>query len=519
MTSSPKGKAEGSDGVLGKYLAAISAEQLGELLRLLTATMQGTLPMPPSWRKADVSLMPKVAGALLAKQYRPIMVLPGLQKLGLKVWLHASMPFLDLRQKGSHGCRPAFQAAELQVIVRMFFEKRRAWGLPTFLAKLDIAKDYDTVSWEAIHWLFERRGLPHQLRCMYWRMHLGRTLTLRAAGGSIAFDTIPVRGMPQGAPESSAVYACLMEEITVMAAAALEARDIPAGLLVPTPESERTPFDVDLLQPGARIHRPAVFSCNFADDTYLLAASAGQISYMVTTFAIPLSSAHQFLASEKRVVLADPGTEARMRVWDQDEMDMFIGTRRKPLERGPGAFGVSDSVVVLGSSISVENTATDALTHRHKCAWKAYAGIRPQLQMFEHPLCMRLQWLDVVVLLALLWGLEGIWLCRPERSRIRGFKRTVVARCIRFLSRPAEPCEQFFKRRERVRTKWICLATHGHLDQLQRYFFCLSTAMLCGYQTTTCSAMCYAGGATLGGGTTGTGTPSGEGEHGAGLPS
>lgn len=104
----PKGKAGGSDGVLGEYLTAMSADQLGMLLRLLTATLQGTLPMPPSWRRADVTLIPKVAGALLAKQYRPITVLSVLQKMGLKVWLHASMPF-----------RPSFQAAELLAIVRM----------------------------------------------------------------------------------------------------------------------------------------------------------------------------------------------------------------------------------------------------------------------------------------------------------------------------------------------------------------------------------------------------------------
>lgn len=74
-----------------------------------------------------------------------------------------------------------------------------------------------------------------------------------------------------------------------------------------------------------------------------------------------------------------------MRVWDRAEMHMFLDTRRRPPERGLGAFGVSASVVVLGSAISVNNPAADAVTHRLECAWKAYAGIRPQLQMFGHP--------------------------------------------------------------------------------------------------------------------------------------
>lgn len=64
---------------------------------------------------------------------------------------------------------------------------------------------------------------------MHWRMHVGRTLTFRAGGGSIAFDIVPVRGMPQGAPESPAICACLIEEISLLATAALETLDIPAG--------------------------------------------------------------------------------------------------------------------------------------------------------------------------------------------------------------------------------------------------------------------------------------------------
>lgn len=93
----PKGKAGGSDGVLGEYLMVMSADQLGALLVLLTSTLQGSLPMPPSWSRADVALIPKVAGALLAKQYRPFTVLPVLQKLASRVWLQASMPYLELR--------------------------------------------------------------------------------------------------------------------------------------------------------------------------------------------------------------------------------------------------------------------------------------------------------------------------------------------------------------------------------------------------------------------------------------
>lgn len=160
---------------------------------------------------------------------------------------------------------------------------------------------------EALDWLLERRELPLQLRTMHWRMHVGRTLTFRASGGCISFDIVPERGMPQGAPESPAIYACLIEENCILASAALESLDIPAGLPLPRPEDETTPFDVDRLQPRARLHRPAVYSCNFADDTYLLAALATRVSCMVNSFALPLSAAHQFLAADKTAVRGPHG--------------------------------------------------------------------------------------------------------------------------------------------------------------------------------------------------------------------
>lgn len=125
----------------------------------------------------------------------------------------------------------------------------------------------------------------------------------------------------------------------------------------------------------------------------------------------------------------------------------------------------------MGSSISAKGSASDAISHRLKCAWKAYTGMRPQLQVFGQPLRMRLQLLDAVVLPSLLWGLETLWLCRPERGRIRAFERTVVARCIRFFVRPSETREQFCRRRVRVTTKWIRVAMRGQWDQLQRYRF------------------------------------------------
>lgn len=76
-----------------------------------------------------------------------------------------------------------------------------------FLLQLDIRKAYDTLKWSAIDDTFRARHMPADLRTAYWRFHSERTLTLRTSDGSLAIEVRPNRGIPQGSPESPAVYA------------------------------------------------------------------------------------------------------------------------------------------------------------------------------------------------------------------------------------------------------------------------------------------------------------------------
>lgn len=124
---------------------------------------------------------------------------------------------------------------------------------------------------------------------------------------------------------------------------------------------------------------------------------------------------------------------------------------------------------MLGSSASVEDPTSTAVSHRLRSAWKACVGIRPQLQIYAQPVCLRLALLEAVVLPSLLWGLECLWLTLPDIGCLRAVRRTLVARCIRILAKPAQPREEFLRRRERVVTRWIKQACRGRWDEIQRY--------------------------------------------------
>lgn len=212
---------------------------------------------PHSWHEASVTRMTKIERAVMVADFRPITILQVLQKLALKMWMVEAGPYLALRRRSSHGFRTHFQAAELH---------QSEWNLPTFIAKLDINKTYDTVAWSALDWLFERRHLPLHLQCANWRMHYNRVLHSHTADGTVHVPVAPTGGMPQGAPESPLIYAALVEEL-------LDVVDAHLAVQVEY----------------ARVHRPyragnAVFY-NFADGTYVFGMSPLQLSYTSSVFA------------------------------------------------------------------------------------------------------------------------------------------------------------------------------------------------------------------------------------------
>lgn len=121
-------------------------------------------------------------------------------------------PFLQLQKPSSHGFRPGFQAGEVPVGLRYLFSTRQEWPLPLVVAKIDIAKAYDTVSWNAIQRMFIRRNLPPALQAHYWRVHRHRSLLFTTADRRISFRATPTCGMPQGSPETPLVCAALVED-------------------------------------------------------------------------------------------------------------------------------------------------------------------------------------------------------------------------------------------------------------------------------------------------------------------
>lgn len=119
----PKGKAGADDGVLGEYVQALHAEHLDTLYAATVRRIEGGEGAPETWSSASATLIQKKENALDAGEYRPITILPTLQKLLLRTWMHEAAPFLALRHPRSHGFRAGLQAAEAHIALRNIMEK------------------------------------------------------------------------------------------------------------------------------------------------------------------------------------------------------------------------------------------------------------------------------------------------------------------------------------------------------------------------------------------------------------
>lgn len=73
--------------------------------------------------------------------------------------MQAAGTYPELRRRTSFGLRKGHSCAEVPLILRHLLERRREWGLPTTVVKLDVAKAYYTVSYASISALFRKRGM------------------------------------------------------------------------------------------------------------------------------------------------------------------------------------------------------------------------------------------------------------------------------------------------------------------------------------------------------------------------
>ena len=165
----------------------------------------------PQWTTVAASLIPKKPFTSKLSEFRPISSLSTMRKLLGYVWLEAmgdtqfnsfQTGFLR-RTDASHGVFVLERASALA----------KEWKTPLFLAQLDPKKAFDHVQHSFATTALQQKGVSEQLISIFNKWWTQSNVEVSLAGiksdKRIAFQ----RGLPQGAPESPAIFVAVSDHV------------------------------------------------------------------------------------------------------------------------------------------------------------------------------------------------------------------------------------------------------------------------------------------------------------------
>ena len=161
-----------------------------------------------------ITLIPKFRGAQKAKDYRPIALIPVLEKM-LGMILHERMK-TNIRKEipeYCHGFVPRRQAGEIFFGVEQITERCAEKGDKLYWGKIDIQKAFDSTPHKAIEMSMRKRNIPEYLIAAYLRSIRGNALTFENAGGiGERVKFFPRRGTLQGHAASPEIFVAVLAD-------------------------------------------------------------------------------------------------------------------------------------------------------------------------------------------------------------------------------------------------------------------------------------------------------------------
>ena len=295
---------------------------------------------PQEWSYSLTTLLAKKPWPTELSQFRPISLMPHLQKLYTK-WLYSrARPFIEeYLPVEQHGFRRGRQCAEILHAFARLREHTAEWRETFVLMKLDIAKAFDKVRRSALLRAMRDTGIPPRIVWALSREML-QSFTIPSLYAITTEAPIEThRGVRQGAPDSGPVFC-------VCLAAALrqtlqKLRDLNYGHAI-------GPF------------RDLSAMLGFADDTLLLAKSPWEAQRMFEDVREGLNGVGLPLNASKTQYIAT-----------------FPETACQSL---PGENRTNKGMLVLGKDVDVvDSTARDIQTEEQR-AWANFHKLKPILR-------------------------------------------------------------------------------------------------------------------------------------------
>jgi endonuclease/exonuclease/phosphatase family metal-dependent hydrolase len=323
-------KAAGPDRVPAELLKSGGAAALQVLTDLFNAVWQREC-MPSQWRKGVIVSLYKDGDRTACSNYRPITILPVMDKLFAAVLAKRLQQHVPLHSH-QFAYRPGRSTTDVAFVMSSLIQSRRDAGKRTYAFLLDVLKAFDTVWHDAMFYKLHHKGVRGKL----WRVTTAMyddAYSIPRVGSSYGPPVRLHQGVAQGCPMSPTLFNIHMDDMLD----AVQTECPRAGLAVSPSNS--------------------VAALSFADDSVGLSGSATGLQQVINSM-LGHSLRNKWAANvgKSHVIVFNPDGE--------------------PDDPPPGATdSTSNALFVWGAQTISRATSTKHLGYMYTqdCTWTAHA--------------------------------------------------------------------------------------------------------------------------------------------------
>ncbi|GBP22261.1 Putative uncharacterized transposon-derived protein F52C9.6 [Eumeta japonica] len=369
-------KSPGPDNIPNEALKIGKPILIQHLITLFNKILE-TQNIPQKWGESRITLLYKKGDPQDIGNYRPISLLPTMYKLFAMCLEKRLEPDIEKHQtKEQAGFRPGFSTIDHIHTIEQIVEKYQEFKSPLYLAYVDYAKAFDSITHESIWQALKHQNIPDIYINIIKNIYIKSTsrVKLDRLGPKINIR----RGVKQGDPLSPKLFIAVLQNIMK---------------------------DLKWEGKGINIDGKYLSNLRFADDIVLFSTSSKQLEEMLTDLSDSSNTIGLQLNTSKTKVTTN--------------------SRQTPIIVNQTPIEYVDSYIYLEKLISFKSTRhKDELDRRINMSWKKFCSLKEILKS-NLPLKLKKKVMDSCVLPCLTYGAQTWIYNKYTKTKIRTCQRSM----------------------------------------------------------------------------------------------